>query len=99
MYGASGVIYMPKARQILNQLVGEIYPVCLAKTQSSLSDDRSLLGKPKNFKITINNVRIMAGAGFVVAYAGNIMTMPGLPISPRAEQINADSDGKIIGLD
>lgn len=99
MYGASGVIYMPKARQILNQLVGEIYPVCLAKTQSSLSDDRSLLGRPKNFKITINNVRIMAGAGFVVAYAGNIMTMPGLPVVPRAEQISANSDGRIIGLD
>lgn len=99
MYGANGVIYMPKARQILNQLMGEIYPVCLAKTQSSLSDDRSLLGRPKNFKITINNVRIMAGAGFVVAYAGNIMTMPGLPPIPRAEQINADSKGKIIGLD
>jgi formate--tetrahydrofolate ligase len=99
MYGANGVIYMPKARQILNQLVGEIYPVCLAKTQSSLSDDRSLLGRPKNFKITIKNVRIMAGAGFVVAYAGNIMTMPGLPVVPRAEQINADSDGRIIGLD
>jgi len=99
MYGASGVIYMPKARQVLNKLIGAVYPVCLAKTQSSLSDDRTLLGRPKNFKITINNVKIMAGAGFVVAYAGNIMMMPGLPMVPRAEQINADSDGKIIGLD
>ena len=99
VYGASGVIYMPKARQILNQLVGEVYPVCLAKTQSSLSDDKSLLGRPKNFKITINDIRIMAGAGFVVAYAGNIMTMPGLPKSPRAEHINVDNNGKIVGLD
>ena len=90
---------MPKARQVLNQLVGQVYPVCLAKTQSSLSDDKSLLGRPKNFKITINDVKIMAGAGFVVAYAGNIMTMPGLPASPRAELITVDSDGKIVGLD
>jgi len=99
VYGASGVIYMPRARQILNQLVGDVYPVCLAKTQSSLSDDKSLLGRPRNFKITINDIRIMAGAGFVVAYAGNIMTMPGLPKSPRAEQINVNNNGKIVGLD
>ncbi|MCR5225424.1 MAG: formate--tetrahydrofolate ligase [Alphaproteobacteria bacterium] len=99
IYGASGVIYMPKARQILNQLAGEVYPVCLAKTQGSLSDDKALLGRPRNFKITINDVRIMAGAGFVVAYAGNIMTMPGLPVTPRAEQINVNREGRIIGLD
>ncbi len=99
IYGASGVIYMPKARQILNQLTGEVYPVCIAKTQSSLSDDKSLLGRPGNFKITIHDIRIMAGAGFVVAYAGNIMMMPGLPKFPRAEQINVINDGKIVGLD
>lgn len=99
VYGASGVIYMPKARQVLNRLVGQVYPVCLAKTQSSLSDDKSLLGRPRNFKIAINDVRIMAGAGFVVAYAGNIMTMPGLPASPRAEHINVDDNGEIVGLD
>lgn len=99
IYGASGVNYMPKARQVLGQLTGKVYPICLAKTQSSLSDDKSLLGRPKNFKITINDIRIMAGAGFVVAYAGNIMTMMGLPIVPRAEKINSDDDGHIVGLD
>ncbi len=99
IYGASGVNYMPKARQVLNRLTGKVYPVCLAKTQSSLSDNKSLLGRPKNFKITINDIRIMAGAGFVVAYAGNIMTMMGLPAVPRAEKINSDSSGCIVGLD
>ncbi len=99
MYGANGVNYMPKARQVLNQLMGKTYPICVAKTQSSLSDDKSLLGRPKNFKITINDIRIMAGAGFVVAYAGNIMTMMGLPAVPRAEKINIDTTGRITGLD
>ncbi|MBO7642416.1 MAG: formate--tetrahydrofolate ligase [Alphaproteobacteria bacterium] len=99
IYGASGVNYMPKARQVLDQLTGKVYPVCLAKTQSSLSDDKSLLGRPKNFKITINDIRIMAGAGFVVAYAGNIMTMMGLPVVPRAEKINSDSNSRVVGLD
>lgn len=99
IYGASGVNYMPKARQVLNQLAGKVYPVCFAKTQSSLSDDKSLLGRPKNFKITIKDIRIMAGVGFVVVYAGNIMTMMGLPAVPRAEKINSDRDGRIIGLD
>lgn len=99
MYGANGVNYMTKARQVLNQLMGKTYPICVAKTQSSLSDDKSLLGRPKNFKITINDIRIMAGAGFVVAYAGNIMTMMGLPAVPRAEKINIDNTGRITGLD
>lgn len=99
IYGASGVNYMPKARQVLEQLTGKVYPICLAKTQNSLSDDKSLLGRPKNFKITINDIRIMAGAGFVVAYAGNIMTMMGLPVVPRAEKINSDSNGRVVGLD
>ena len=99
IYGASGVNYMPQARQVLNQLAGKVYPVCFAKTQSSLSDDKSLLGRPKNFRITIKDIRIMAGAGFVVAYAGNIMTMMGLPAVPRAEKINSDGIGRIVGLD
>ncbi|MBO4405401.1 MAG: formate--tetrahydrofolate ligase [Alphaproteobacteria bacterium] len=99
IYGASGVNYMPQARQVLDQLTGKVYPVCLAKTQSSLSDDKFLLGRPKNFRITIKDIRIMAGAGFVVAYAGNIMTMMGLPVVPRAEKINSDSAGRLIGLD
>ncbi len=99
IYGASGVNYMPQARQVLNQLAGKAYPVCFAKTQSSLSDDKFLLGRPKNFKITIKDIRIMAGVGFVVAYAGNIMTMMGLPAVPRAEKINSDGIGRIVGLD
>lgn len=99
IYGASGVNYMPQARQVLDQLTGKVYPVCLAKTQSSLSDDKSLLGRPKNFRITIKDIRIMAGVGFVVAYAGNIMTMMGLPSVPRAEKINSNGAGRIIGLD
>lgn len=96
IYGASGVIYTSKARRILQQLNREVYPVCLAKTQSSLSDNKHLLGRPENFKITINDIRIMAGAGFVVVYAGDIMTMPGLPKVPRAEQINITKDGRFI---
>lgn len=99
IYGATGVNYMPKARQVLEQLAGKVYPICLAKTQSSLSDDKSLLGRPKNFRITINDIRIMAGAGFVVAYAGNIMTMMGLPVVPRAEKINSDRNSRVVGLD
>ena len=100
MYGASGVNYLTKARQVLTQLTGKTYPVCIAKTQSSFSDDKSLFGRPRNFKITINDIRIMAGAGFVVAYAGNIMTMPGLPAVPRAEKIDTDSlTGRSSGLD
>ena len=74
------------------------FPVCIAKTQYSLSDDASKLGRPSGFRISIRNVKASAGAGFVVALAGNIMTMPGLPKVPAAENIDVDSTGKIIGL-
>lgn len=73
-------------------------PVCMAKTQYSFSDDPALLGRPKNFTITVNNARISAGAGFVVMLTGDIMTMPGLPKSPAAERIDIDADGVIKGL-
>lgn len=99
IYGASGVIFMPKALESLKSLNGKVYPVCVAKTQSSLSDNKALIGRPRNFKITIKDIRIMAGAGFVVAYAGNIMTMMGLPAEPKAESINVDNYGNIVGLD
>ncbi len=99
IYGANGVIFMPKALESLKSLNGKVYPVCVAKTQSSLSDNKALIGRPRNFKITIKDIRIMAGAGFVVAYAGNIMTMMGLPAEPKAESINVDNYGNIVGLD
>ena len=73
-------------------------PVCVAKTQYSLSDDPSLLGKPKNFSITVRDAKVCSGAGFVVIYTGDILTMPGLPKKPSALGIDCDSDGVITGL-
>ena len=73
-------------------------PVCIAKTQYSLSDDPSLLGRPEGFTVNINVVRISNGAGFIVAEAGDIMTMPGLPKAPAAEKIDVDENGVISGL-
>ena len=100
-YGADGVTYTTKALKAL----GEIdklnvsgFPVCIAKTQYSLSDDPALLGRPNNFVITVRDIRISNGAGFIVVYTGDIMTMPGLPKVPAAEKIDIDSNGKITGL-
>ena len=73
-------------------------PVCMAKTQYSLSDDPKLLGAPKDFELTVRNVRISNGAGFVVALTGDIMTMPGLPKVPAANNIDIKEDGEIVGL-
>ena len=73
-------------------------PICMAKTQYSLSDDASLLGRPSGFTITVREVRISAGAGFLVCLTGEIMTMPGLPKQPAAEKMDIDNNGKIIGL-
>ena len=101
VYGGSGVAYSKKAeKQIkrLEELGLDKKPVCVAKTQYSLSDDASLLGRPKDFTVTINVVRISNGAGFIVAEAGDIMTMPGLPKNPAAEKIDVDSNGVISGL-
>ena len=73
-------------------------PICMAKTQYSLSDDASKIGRPTNFKIMIRELRLSAGAGFIVALAGSIMTMPGLPRVPAAESINIDENGNIVGI-
>lgn len=101
IYGASGVDFAPAALKELARLedfgFGK-FPVCMAKTQYSLSDDPKKLGWPEDFKISVRNVKVSAGAGFVVALTGEIMTMPGLPKVPAAENINVDSSGKITGL-
>ena len=92
---------MPKVKkQIagLEELGLDKMPVCIAKTQYSLSDDPKLLGRPDNFTVTIKEIRVSAGAGFIVALAGDIMTMPGLPKTPAAENIDVDKNGKITGL-
>ena len=73
-------------------------PICMAKTQYSFSDDPKLLGAPKDFKVTVRNLKVSAGAGFIVALTGDIMTMPGLPKVPAAEKIDVDEDGRITGL-
>ncbi|MBQ8716644.1 MAG: formate--tetrahydrofolate ligase, partial [Clostridia bacterium] len=73
-------------------------PVCMAKTQYSFSDDQTKLGAPDGFTVTVRNLKVSAGAGFVVALTGSIMTMPGLPKAPAAERIDVDADGKITGL-
>lgn len=101
IYGASGVIYDKAALKDLRNLkkVGmEKAPVCMAKTQSSLSDDPGLLNVPKNFKVKVTSVSISSGAGFVVPLLGSIMTMPGLPTHPAAEGIDVDDEGEITGL-
>ena len=74
------------------------YPVCIAKTQYSFSDDPTKLGAPEDFTVTVKNVTVSAGAGFVVVHTGDIMTMPGLPKHPAAERIDVDENGKISGL-
>ena len=73
-------------------------PVCMAKTQYSLSDDATKLGRPSGFRITVREIRLSAGAGFIVALTGNILTMPGLPKHPAAENMDITNDGKISGL-
>ena len=74
-------------------------PICMAKTPYSLTDDPAIRGRPKNFKITIKEIRISAGAGFLVPITGKITTMPGLPAKPAAEKIDIDEEGNIIGID
>lgn len=101
IYGGSGAVYSKKAlKQIkrLEELGLDKKPVCIAKTQYSLSDDPTLLGRPEGFTVNINTVRISNGAGFIVAEAGDIMTMPGLPKMPSAEKIDVDENGVISGL-
>ncbi|MBQ8942636.1 MAG: formate--tetrahydrofolate ligase [Firmicutes bacterium] len=101
IYGADGVEFTSAAKKQtarIEKLGLDKMPVCIAKTQYSLSDNASLLGRPTGFTVTIKEVRASAGAGFIVALAGDIMTMPGLPKVPAAEKIDIDENGKIIGL-
>ena len=101
IYRADGVNYTAAAEKAIKEIEGLGFgdiPVCVAKTQYSLSDDPAKLGKPENFKITVSDVRLSAGAGFAVVYTGNIMTMPGLPKVPAAEKIDCDNEGNISGL-
>lgn len=101
IYHADGVEFAPSAAKQLQQLeelgFGEL-PICMAKTQYSFTDDQTKLGAPENFKITVREVRVSAGAGFVVCLTGSIMTMPGLPKVPAAEHIDVLDDGRIVGL-
>ena len=101
IYGADGVIYTAAAEKAIKEIEGlgaSELPVCVAKTQYSLSDDPSKLGRPQGFNITVRDVRLSNGAGFIVVYTGDIMTMPGLPKVPAAEKIDVGEDGKITGL-
>lgn len=101
VYGADGVDYTKNAEQQISKLTElgfDKCPVCIAKTQYSLSDDPTKLGRPTGFRITVRNIKISAGAGFIVALTGDIMTMPGLPKIPSAEKIDVDENGVISGL-
>lgn len=101
VYHADGVDFAPKAARMLRQLEEQGFgglPVCMAKTQYSFSDDPKRLGAPEGFRITVRDLRVSAGAGFVVALTGDIMTMPGLPRVPAAEKIDVTPDGRITGL-
>ncbi len=101
VYGGDGIAVLPAAKKQIAQLealgFGQL-PICVAKTQYSFSDDPTKLGAPENFTVTIKNVKVSAGAGFIVVLTGDILTMPGLPKSPAAERIDVDENGKITGL-
>jgi len=101
VYGGDGVDFAPAAQKQMTRLeelgLGNL-PICMAKTQYSLSDDPLKLGRPTGFRVTVRNLKVSAGAGFIVALTGEIMTMPGLPKVPAAEKIDVDSTGKISGL-
>ncbi len=101
IYGGDGVSFLPAAKKQIAQLTAlgfDKCPVCMAKTQYSFSDDATKLGAPSGFTVTVRSVKVSAGAGFVVALTGDIMTMPGLPKVPAAERIDVDENGKITGL-
>ena len=101
VYHGKDVVLTPNAKKQAKQLTEQgfgQYPICMAKTQYSFSDDPKLLGAPENFTVTVRNIKVSAGAGFLVALAGDILTMPGLPKVPAAEKIDVDEHGKISGL-
>ena len=101
VYGGSGITFSPgvkKEIKTIEELGFRNVPICMAKTQYSFSDDKNKVGRPEGFKVNIKNIKIAAGAGFAVAYSGDIMTMPGLPKVPAANNIDITDDGKIVGL-
>ena len=101
IYGAEYVDYSHQAKRDLNKIRAlglDKLPVCIAKTQKSLSDNPKLLGRPKDFIITVREIEIAAGAGFLIPITGNIMRMPGLPAHPASERIDIDEEGNISGL-
>ncbi len=101
VYGAAKVEYTAKAERDLEAIHDQGYDdllICMAKTQYSLADDPALLGRPKDFTITVREVRLSAGAGFMVAVTGQIMTMPGLPKHPAALDMDIDANGRITGV-
>ena len=101
IYGADDVSFVGSTTKQIKQLeelgFGNL-PICMAKTQYSLSDDQTLLGRPEHFTLTVRDLYVSAGAGFIVALTGNVMTMPGLPKKPAAYSIDVDDEGMITGL-
>jgi formate--tetrahydrofolate ligase len=101
IYGAARVVYTPKAEKDIKRIqqlgLGHL-PVCIAKTNMSLSDNPALLGRPENFKITISKINISAGAGFLVPLTGEVMLMPGLSKIPNATRVDIDEQGRVTGL-
>lgn len=101
IYGAEAVDYSPLAKQdlrLLKKFDLEHLPICMAKTQKSLSDNPDLLGRPKDFLVTVREIKLAAGAGFVIPITGEIMRMPGLSKTPSALNIDVSHDGDIVGL-
>ena len=101
IYGGKKAVLTANAQKQAKQLEAMGYgscPICMAKTQYSLTDDQTKLGAPTDFEVTVRNLKVSAGAGFIVALTGEIMTMPGLPKRPAAERIDVDETGKISGL-
>lgn len=101
IYGAGSVVFLEKAQLDLkkvHRLGLEKLPICIAKTQNSLSDDTKLLGRPEGFKVNVREIEIAAGAGFLIPITGKILRMPGLPSIPAAEHIDIDEKGNITGL-
>ena len=101
VYGAANVEFSPKAKRDLKTIANlglEGLPICMAKTQKSLSDDPTLIGRPRNFTVTVREIEIAAGAGFIIPITGDMMRMPGLPAHPASENIDIDNEGNIFGL-
>ena len=101
MYGANDVAFSKDAEKDLKIIRGlglSKLPICIAKAPSSLSDDPTLHGRPRDFQVTVRNIQVSAGAGFLIILTGNIMRMPGLPKYPKAEQVELLPDGSVIGV-